>query len=99
MRATSEATGRDNRLWRHVLDRTGRRCGVRPLAVRSGAEESRRFSTSWGGVAGVQSTLAVLMERGLDGRRLRFEQPGVALARATPAARFNLIERGRLCRE
>ena len=31
------------------------------------------FRTSWGGVAGVQSTLAVLFDRGLDGRRLRFE--------------------------
>jgi allantoinase len=53
------------------------------------------FRTSWGGVAGVQSTLAVLLERGLDGRRLRFEHI-CALIAANPAARFRIPSKGSL---
>jgi allantoinase len=53
------------------------------------------FRTSWGGVAGVQSTLAVLMERGLDGRRLRFEHISALIA-ANPAARFRIPGKGTL---
>ena len=53
------------------------------------------FRSSWGGVAGVQSTLAVLFERGLDGRRLRFEHIA-ALTAATPAARFQIPRKGTL---
>lgn len=51
------------------------------------------FRTSWGGVAGVQSTLAVLLERGLDGRRLRFEHIAALIA-ANPAARFRIRSKG-----
>ena len=51
------------------------------------------FRGSWGGVAGVQSTLAVLLERGLDGRRLRFEHIS-ALVAANPAARFRIPSKG-----
>ncbi len=53
------------------------------------------FRASWGGVAGVQSTLAVLLERGHDGRRLRFEHIAGLLA-ANPAARFRIPSKGRL---
>ena len=53
------------------------------------------FRASWGGVAGVQSTLAVLLERGLDGRRLRFEQIAMLVA-ANPAARFRIPSKGAL---
>jgi allantoinase len=53
------------------------------------------FRTSWGGVAGVQSTLAVLLERGLDGRRLRFEHIAGLLA-ANAAARFRIPSKGTL---
>jgi allantoinase len=53
------------------------------------------FRTSWGGVAGVQSTLAVLLERGLDGRRLRFEHIS-GLTSANPAARFRIPSKGAL---
>ena len=53
------------------------------------------FRTSWGGVAGVQSTLAVLLERGLDGRRLRFEHIA-GLVAANPAARFRIPSKGTL---
>jgi allantoinase len=53
------------------------------------------FRASWGGVAGVQSTLAVLLERGLDGRRLRFAHIA-ALVAANPAARFGIRSKGAL---
>jgi allantoinase len=53
------------------------------------------FRESWGGVAGVQSTLAVLLERGLDGRRLRFEAISALIA-ANPAARFRIPSKGTL---
>lgn len=53
------------------------------------------FRASWGGVAGVQSTLAVLLERGLDGRRLRFEHISALIA-ANPAARFRIPSKGML---
>jgi allantoinase len=53
------------------------------------------FRTSWGGVAGVQSTLAVLLERGLDGRRLRFENIAGLIA-GNPAARFRIHSKGTL---
>jgi allantoinase len=53
------------------------------------------FRASWGGVAGVQSTLAVLLERGLDGRRLRFEHISALIA-ANPAARFRIPAKGTL---
>jgi allantoinase len=51
------------------------------------------FRASWGGVAGVQSTLAVLLERGLDGRRVRFEHISALIA-ANPAARFRIPSKG-----
>jgi allantoinase len=51
------------------------------------------FRTSWGGIAGVQSTLAVLLERGFDGRRIRFEQI-VLLMAANPAERFQIEGKG-----
>lgn len=53
------------------------------------------FRDSWGGIAGVQSTLAVLLERGVDGRRLRFERIAVLIA-GNPAARFNIPRKGSL---
>jgi allantoinase len=53
------------------------------------------FRASWGGIAGVQSTLAVLLERGLDGRRLRFEHISALIA-ANPAARFRIPAKGTL---
>lgn len=51
------------------------------------------FRNSWGGIAGIQSTLAVLLERGTDGRRVRFEQIASMLA-ANPAARFRIPAKG-----
>jgi allantoinase len=51
------------------------------------------FRDSWGGIAGVQSTLAVLLDRGFDGRRLRFEQI-VSLVAGNPAKRFRMRGKG-----
>ena len=41
----------------------------------------------------MQSTLAVLLERGLDGRRLRFEHISALIA-ANPASRFQIPSKG-----
>ncbi|HTG90722.1 MAG TPA: allantoinase AllB [Vicinamibacterales bacterium] len=82
-------------LWGHVVD------GLVDLIAsdHSPSEPSLKkpgdFRTSWGGVAGVQSTLAVLFERGLDGRRLRFEQIA-GLVAANPAQRFRIPSKGAL---
>jgi allantoinase len=51
------------------------------------------FRGSWGGIAGVQSTLAVVLERGHDGRRLRFERIASLLA-TRPAQRFGISGKG-----
>ncbi len=51
------------------------------------------FAQAWGGVAGVQSTLAVLLERGFFGRGLPLELIAQLLA-AHPAERFRLPHRG-----
>ncbi len=53
------------------------------------------FRSSWGGIGGVQSTLAVLLERGFDSRRLRFELIASLIA-ANPAGRFNIPRKGAL---
>jgi allantoinase len=51
------------------------------------------FSRAWGGIAGVQSTLAVLLERGYHERGLPPERI-VALAAAAPARRFRIAGKG-----
>jgi allantoinase len=49
----------------------------------------------WGGIAGVQSTLAVLLERGHFERGLPLERIA-ALTAATPARRFRIARKGEL---
>ncbi len=49
----------------------------------------------WGGIAGVQSTLAVLLERGHCERGLPLERI-VALTAATPARRFRIARKGEI---
>jgi allantoinase len=51
------------------------------------------FMAAWGGIAGVQSTLAVLLERGHHGRGLPLERVA-SLTATTPARRFNITGRG-----
>lgn len=57
------------------------------------AMKARPFASAWGGIAGVQSTLAVLLERGHFGRRLPLEQIARLLAGA-PARRFGVAKKG-----
>ena len=53
------------------------------------------FRRAWGGIAGVQSTLAVLLEAGHFARGLPLERIA-SLVAAEPARRFRLAGRGRL---
>ncbi|HEU5256214.1 MAG TPA: allantoinase AllB [Vicinamibacterales bacterium] len=51
------------------------------------------FIGAWGGIAGVQSTLPVLLERGHHNRRLPIERIAELIA-ATPARRFRIARKG-----
>ena len=53
------------------------------------------FVSAWGGIAGVQSTLAVLLERGCHARNLPLERITALLA-AEPARRFRIAGKGSL---
>jgi allantoinase len=53
------------------------------------------FMRAWGGIAGVQSTLAVLLDRGHHARGLPLTRVA-ALLSTTPAARFGISRRGSL---
>jgi len=53
------------------------------------------FRSSWGGIAGAQSTLSVLLDRGHHARQLAIERI-VSLIGATPAERFRLPNKGRI---
>ena len=57
--------------------------------------KSGRFWQTWGGIGGVQSTLAVLLDQGYHRRGLPLERMASLLA-AEPARRFRLEARGRL---
>ena len=53
------------------------------------------FRASWGGIAGVQSTLAVLLDRGHHSRHLALERI-VSLVASRPAERFGMKGKGRI---
>ena len=53
------------------------------------------FRASWGGIAGVQSTLAVLLDRGYHARKLPLERI-VSLVASKPAERFRISRKGSL---
>ena len=53
------------------------------------------FASAWGGIAGVQSTLAVLLDRGLHARGLPIERIA-ALVATVPARRFRIQGKGSL---
>ena len=55
----------------------------------------RPFWQAWGGIAGVQSTLAVLLDQGYHRRHLRLERIAALIA-AEPARRFAIARRGRI---
>jgi allantoinase len=83
------------KLWNEVLDGRVELIASDHSPSDPSLKKAGDFRTSWGGVAGVQSTLAVLLERGLDGRRLRFEQIAALIA-ANPARRFRIPSKGTL---
>jgi len=82
-------------LWRAVLDERVDIVASDHSPCEPALKKDGDFRSSWGGIAGVQSTLAVLLERGFDGRRLRFERIAAVIA-ANPAARFKIVEKGAL---
>jgi allantoinase len=53
------------------------------------------FWQAWGGIQGVQSTLSVLLDRGVHARNLPLERIA-ALVSANPARRFRIPNKGRL---
>ena len=57
--------------------------------------KSGDFCAAWGGIAGVQSTLVVLLEAGHHGRGLPLERISALLA-ADPARRFRIRRKGSL---
>jgi allantoinase len=57
--------------------------------------KSGPFWQAWGGIAGVQSTLAVMLEHGHHRRHLPLERIA-SLVAAEPARRFRLARRGRI---
>ena len=81
-------------LWESVLDGTvdliASDHSPAPPGMKSGA-----FWQAWGGIAGVQSTLAVLLEQGYHRRRLPLERIA-ALLSAEPARRFRITHRGHI---
>jgi allantoinase len=59
------------------------------------ARKAGDFVAAWGGIAGVQSTLPVLLDRGHHQRALPLERIA-ALTAATPARRFRIAGKGAL---
>jgi len=53
------------------------------------------FSKAWGGIAGVQSTLPVLLDRGYHARHLSLERIA-SLVATEPARRFRIAHKGRI---
>ena len=59
------------------------------------ARKAGDFVSAWGGIAGVQSTLPVLLDAGYHARGLRLERIA-ELTSATPARRFRIARKGSL---
>jgi len=83
-----------DKLWRELLsgaiDMVASDHSPAPPQMKSG-----EFSQAWGGIAGVQSTLAVLLDRGHHGCGLPLERISSLLA-GQPARRFGIANKGRL---
>jgi allantoinase len=81
-------------LWKTLLDATidivASDHSPAPPAMKTGA-----IMQAWGGIAGVQSTLAALLEAGYFRRALPLERIA-KLTAATPAERFRIASKGRL---
>jgi allantoinase len=86
--------GQHAALWKTLLDGTieivASDHSPAPPSMKSGA-----IMQAWGGIAGVQSTLAVLLEQGHFRRELPLERIA-QLTAATPAQRFRIAHKGAL---
>ncbi len=84
-----------DRLWAELqkgaVDIVGSDHSPSPPEMKQGAD----FFALWGGIAGVQSTLAVMLEEGFYRRGLPLERIAALLAHR-PAERFGLSHKGRL---
>lgn len=89
LRAADEQGG----LWNELLDGRVDIIASDHSPSEPSLKQEGDFRNSLGGIAGVQSTLAVLLERGRDGRRLRFERI-VSLLAGNPAQRFGIRGKG-----
>ncbi len=91
LRSTSE----QNRLWEELLegsvDIIGSDHSPSPPEMKQGPD----FFALWGGIAGVQSTLNVMLTEGWQQRGLALERIAALLA-SNPAERFGLKQKGRL---
>lgn len=87
-------SGEQQRLWNELLgghvDIVASDHSPAEPALKSGD-----FVSAWGGIAGVQSTLAVLLDRGHHERKLPPEHIA-ALVATTPAGRFRIARKGRI---
>ena len=83
-----------DQLWTELLNRTidivGSDHSPSPPEMKTGD-----FNQAWGGIAGVQSTLAVLLDRGHHARGLALQRIGSLLA-GNSAARFRIANKGHL---
>ena len=81
-------------LWKTLLDETidivASDHSPAPPSMKTGA-----IMQAWGGIAGVQSTLAVLLEAGHFRRELSLERVAT-LSAATPAQRFRIANKGKI---
>lgn len=87
-------SGEQQRLWNELL---GGHVDI-VASDHSPAEPSLKagdFVSAWGGIGGVQSTLAVLLDSGHHERKLPPEHIA-ALVATTPARRFRIARKGRL---
>jgi allantoinase len=86
-------------LWREVLagnvDIIGSDHSPAPPEMKTQWESSGDFFAIWGGISGVQSTLAVMLTEGVQARGLSLELVAKMLA-AKPSERFRFAHKGKL---
>jgi allantoinase len=90
LRAKSERDGLWAQLLAGVVDIVASDHSPAPPEMKAG-----EFIQAWGGIAGVQSTLAVLLDRGHHERALPLERIARLIA-GQPACRFRIPRKGRL---
>ena len=84
-----------DQLWREVLTGQVDIIGSDHSPAPPKMKTSQDFFAIWGGISGVQSTLAVLLTEGVQARGLSLELLARMLA-ANPAARFGFAHKGKL---